>query len=361
MLTYAKQEHILYCQGNWTIEHIQELKQQINQLAITNSQPAIDGCRLNRLDSSGALLLVKLIYQYQAKRQNFADSHQALIDLIIKQQLADKKPVEQSKANLIYRLGKTTVQAAQSGANFLAFLGEVMLTLCKSLTSSTKLRWREIASTLQTGGYAALPIVGLLSFLIGVVLAYQMGIQLQTYGANIYIVNFLGLAIFREFGPLLTAIIVAGRTGSAFTAQLGMMQINEEVDALRTMGIPPIELLVLPRILGLVIALPLLSVWSDAFGILGGMIMSQGMLNIHYIDFLQRFEEVIKLKTYVLGLIKTPVFALIIASIGCYQGLQVSGSAESVGRLTTKSVVQAIFYIIVADAAFSILYSWLRI
>lgn len=192
-------------------------------------------------------------------------------------------------------------------------------------------------------------------------LAYEIGLKLKSYGANIYIVDLLGLAIFREFAPLITAIIVAGRSGSAFTAQIGTMKIREEVDALRTMGIPPSEILVLPKIMGLFIALPLLSIWASLFALLGGMMMAQSMLQVTYIEFVRRLNYAIVMSDYYTGMIKTPVFALIIASIGCYQGMKVFGSAESVGTKTTKSVVQSIFFIIIVDAAFAVLFSHFKL
>jgi phospholipid/cholesterol/gamma-HCH transport system permease protein len=169
------------------------------------------------------------------------------------------------------------------------------------------------------------------------------------------------LAILREFAPLLTAIMIAGRSGSSFTAQLGMMKIKEEIDALNTMGVLPSQLLILPRIWGLLIALPLLTIWADIFGLLGGMAMTHNMLNISYTDFLQRFPKVVSLSSLIIGIGKAPIFALIIASTACFQGLRVSGSADSVGKQTTRSVVQGIFFIIVADALFSILFSKLNI
>ncbi|MDF2867311.1 MAG: mlaE 2 [Gammaproteobacteria bacterium] len=354
------EDNTLICQGNWDISHSQQLNQRFNKVDLP-AKIAIDGSKITKLDSVGALLLSKIANKYQARLQNFSNEHATLLKLVGKNTAEEQALAKPTQHNLLYRIGKNSLEAYEHTKQFLAFIGELVITLIKTTYSPGALRWREIVSNIESGGYKALPIIGLLSFLIGVVLAYQMGIQLQTYGANVFIVNFVGLAILREFGPLLTAIIIAGRTGSAFTAQLGMMQINEEIDALRAMGIAPIELLVLPRIFALIIALPLLSVWSDIFGVLGGMLMAKSMLGINFYDFLKRFQDVIQLKTYAIGLVKTPVFALIIASIGCYQGLQVSGSAESVGRLTTKSVVQAIFFIIVADAGFSILFSWLGI
>lgn len=352
--------NILYCQGRWDTEHYPKISQQIQKLTLS-ANIILDGKQLTYLDSAGALLIAKLINKYHITLQNFSQEHATLLDLICRQISKISDIPSPTQHNFLYTLGIKACNSIQSSKPFLTFIGEIFLALLQTIRFPHLIRWRETTASIESGGYTALPIIGLLSFLIGVVLAYQMGIQLQTYGANIFIVNFIGLAVLREFGPLLTAIIIAGRTGSAFTAQLGMMKINEEIDALRTMGIAPVQLLILPRLFALIITLPLLSVWSDIFGVLGGMLMAKGMLGINFYDFLKRFQDVIQLKTYIIGLIKTPVFALLIAMIGCYQGLQVSGSAESVGRLTTKSVVQAIFFIIVADAGFSILFSWLGI
>jgi len=192
-------------------------------------------------------------------------------------------------------------------------------------------------------------------------LTYQIGIQLEFYGANIYIVGFLGIAILREFGPLLAAIILAGRTSSSYTAQLGLMKANEEIDALKTMGIAPLELLIFPRIIGLIIVMPLLTVWSDIFGLLGGMLMSNATLGVSIRAFLEQFPQDVTLSSFVIGIGKAPVFAMIIAAVGCYHGLRVAGSATSIGEHTTKSVVLAIFLIIIADAIFSIIFSYLGI
>jgi phospholipid/cholesterol/gamma-HCH transport system permease protein len=214
---------------------------------------------------------------------------------------------------------------------------------------------------MERTGLDALPIVGLLSFLIGVVLAYQGADQLRRFGAEIYTVNLLGVAVLREMGVLLTAIIIAGRSGSAFTAQIGTMQVNEEIDALRTLGLDPIEVLVVPRILGLVLTLPLLAVYADFMGLLGGCLMSLATLNIQIPTFLDQLQGAIGLWTFWVGIIKAPIFAMVIALVGCYEGFNVERSADSVGRLTTQSVVEAIFLVIVADSAFSILFSLLKI
>jgi phospholipid/cholesterol/gamma-HCH transport system permease protein len=223
------------------------------------------------------------------------------------------------------------------------------------------LRLISLASHIERVGLDALPIVGLLSFLIGIVLAYQGADQLRRFGAEIFTVDLLGVSILREMAVLLTSIVIAGRSGSAFTAEIGTMQVNEEVDALRTIGLDPIEVLVLPRILALVIALPLLTVFADLMGLIGGALMSFIVLDISLVQFAERFKTAIPMWSFWIGLIKAPVFGLAIGLVGCREGLGVGGSAESVGKQTTKSVVVSIFLVIIIDAIFSILFSYVGV
>jgi phospholipid/cholesterol/gamma-HCH transport system permease protein len=220
-----------------------------------------------------------------------------------------------------------------------------------------RIRWRAVMAEIEAAGVRALGIVGLLSFMIGMVMAYQGGATLASYGANVLIVNLVGIITLRELGPLLAAIIVAGRTGSSYTAQLGTMRITEEIDALRALGLPPFELLVFPKVIALVIALPLLSMFADVMGLLGGAVVANYGYGVSFSVYFERIPQVVNLTTLWLGLIKTPVFAIVIALIGCMQGLRVRGSAAEVGHATTISVVQAIFMVIVIDAVFSVLYN----
>jgi phospholipid/cholesterol/gamma-HCH transport system permease protein len=246
-------------------------------------------------------------------------------------------------------------------SGMLSFIGESTLILLRSLVQPRSIRWRPILHNIQTAGFEALPIVGLLTFLMGVVIAYQGADQLQRFGANIFIADLVGLSMVRELSPLLTAIIVAGRSGSAYAAQIGTMKITEEIDALRTIGVGPTELLVLPKMLALIIALPLLTLYADVTGVLGGMLMARSKLDVSFVVFLDRLGEAVSLSSFLTGIGKAPVFAAIIALVGCYQGFQVSGSADSVGRQTTVSVVQSIFLVILADALFSVAFNWLEI
>ena len=223
------------------------------------------------------------------------------------------------------------------------------------------LRAVALIAQMERTGVTALPIVGLLSFLIGVVISYQGADQLRRFGAEIFTVNLLGIGILRELGVLLTAIIVAGRSGSAFTAEIGAMQVNEEIDALRTLGLDPIEVLVLPRLIGLILVLPLLTVYADFMALLGGSLMAWTALGVPLAQFIRQLNSAVSDATFFLGILKAPFFAAAIALVGCHSGLRVSRSAESVGRLTTLSVVESIFLVIVFDAAFSIIFSQLGI
>ena len=206
-----------------------------------------------------------------------------------------------------------------------------------------------------------MPIVSLIAFLIGVVIAYQGAVQLRQFGTEIYTVDFLAIAIFRELGILLTAIIVAGRTASAFTAQIGSMQANEEISAMRTMGLDPVEMLVIPRVMALVAGLPLLAFLADILGLVGGAVICWVVLDIGPQIFIQRLPDTASMWSFWLGIIKAPFFGLIIGMVGCFEGMAAGASAESVGRHTTRSVVQSIFLVIVVDAVFSVLFSMLGI
>jgi phospholipid/cholesterol/gamma-HCH transport system permease protein len=216
-----------------------------------------------------------------------------------------------------------------------------------------------VVSHIERTGLNALPIVGMISFLVGVVLAFQGADQLRRFGAQVFTVNMVGISVLREMGILLTAIVVAGRSGSAFTAEIGAMQVNEEVDALRVTGLDPMEVLVAPRVIALMISLPLLAFFADIMGLLGGGIMAVTLIDISFGQYWRILNNAVNLNTFLVGIIKAPIFALLIALVGCFEGLRVSGSAESVGRLTTRSVVEGIFLVIIFDAFFSVLFSYL--
>lgn len=354
----------LNCDGQWTLPHVSNLEIQLRAtLKQLEKVVCINVSGIVELDTAGALLLSHLVDRSSGSVQisGLGDEFQPLFALVSKksQQLQGQEISKEPKnsKNAFAIVGQWSYDKYLQLLAFFAFFGELITILFQNIIIPSRIQWKAIFRIVEETGYRALPIIGLMSFLIGIVLAYQLTTELKAYGASVFVVDVSGVAILREFAPLITAIIMAGRTSTAFTALLGTMKVNEEIDALCTMGITPLERLALPRILGLIISLPLLVVWANIFGILGSMVMAKWAIDLNYLNYLSRFGQVIVLKQLILGLIKTPVFAIIISTVGCFQGLNVGSSADSVGWQTTKSAVQAIFLIIVADAGFSILFS----
>ncbi|HHH14024.1 MAG TPA: ABC transporter permease, partial [Thiolapillus brandeum] len=258
-------------------------------------------------------------------------------------------------------LGRSTLHGARDLRLFLEFLGENFAVLAHALAHPFSIRFDAIAKNIEDAGVRALPIITLTSFLIGVVIAYQGAVQLQKFGANVFIVDMIGISVTRELAPLITAIVVAGRTGSSYTAQLGVMKITEEIDAMRVMGFEPQRFLVLPRIIALMIALPLMIFFADIIGIFGGMVVANLHLNLSWSEFVHRLQNVVEVKHFWIGIVKGPFFAWLIAVVGCFRGLQVSRDTESIGYYTTISVVNAIFLVIACDALFSVVFTELGI
>jgi phospholipid/cholesterol/gamma-HCH transport system permease protein len=356
----------LVCSGHWTVRHLAELESQLKHLPLPAGPLDLDLAAVPRMDTGGALVLHELIASlrqanHEVRIEGLSPKARGLLELVGRSLEQDGMAPMPPQRMLLERLGRGSLAHVQAGVGMLAFIGEIGVAWMHQLLHPGRIRWKEVADNLVEAGHRALGIVGLLSFLLGIVIAYQGGVQLRQYGASLFVADLVGLSMVRELAPIITAIIVAGRTGSAYTAQIGTMKVTEEVDALRSMGIPPMELLVLPKLLALIIALPLLTVFADIMGILGGMVMSSVQLDIAFSTFIQRIGTAVSLESFLVGVGKAPVFAVIIATIGCYQGFQVVGSAESVGRRTTISVVQAILAVIVVDAAFSVAFSHLGI
>jgi len=359
---YDAAAKVLVCLDEWIIVNIPVLEKELALIPKPRGEITVNGAAISKMDSAGAWLLSKWLKSgsdsnFSFKLKDFSEQHLKLLALIEEEKAAQTPVPIPKRPGMVQRIGKFTMDQLEEFNDFLSFTGMLTMETLRLIRHPGSFRFAAVVNIIDTTGFRALPIIALLSFMIGVVISFQMGNQLKSYGANLFIVDLLGLSVLREFGPLLTAIMVAGRTGSAFTAQLGTMKINEEIDALNTMGVTPAELLLIPRLLGLFIALPLLSMWADIFGVLGGMVMAHNMLGVMPSDFIARFAHVIPLKTLLIGLGKAPIFAMLIGSIGCFEGMRVGGSADSVGTQTTRSVVLAIFFIIVADAMFSVLLS----
>jgi phospholipid/cholesterol/gamma-HCH transport system permease protein len=253
-------------------------------------------------------------------------------------------------------IGRRAVGAWHSVSSTLAFIGHIAVAGTRALASWRRLRPISIARHVYDTGITAMPIVGLIAFLISVILAYMGAQQLRKFGADVFVADLVTIGVLRELGVLLTAIIIAGRSGSAFAAEIGAMRLNEEVDALHATGVDPFEVLVLPRILGLMIALPLLTVLADAVGLLGGGLLCRALLDMPLAQYLSRVQDSIASTTFWVGIIKAPVFAVLIGVSGTWCGLRVRGSSRDLGRQTTLAVVESIFFVILADALFAVLF-----
>ena len=258
--------------------------------------------------------------------------------------------------SLIGAVGRWSVLQGRYARGVVEFLGRIATVIGQAFRRPRAWRVSSLARHIYETGVTAIPIVALIAFLISVIVAYIGAQQLARFGADIFVVDLVTIAVLREMGVLLTAIIVAGRSGSAFAAEIGVMQLNEETDALRAMGMNPVELLVVPRVLALIIVLPLLTIIADAMGLAGGGLLSLLDLNIPLPQFTYRLRESLSPTTFWSGLIKAPVFAALIAIVGTYRGMQVRDSARELGRLTTVAVVQSIFMVILADALFAVLF-----
>lgn len=351
--------------GCWSVAGIGTAGPQLASLRVAGKTQLLANAEgIEVLDTAGAWLLQNLLTRLRSEgsavtlqglRPEFAKLLAVMAEPADQAGVAAAAPAASPSA--LAGLGRQVSAAFEQGFALLGFVGETTLALLTCVAQPARWRWRPILYNIRSAGFDALPIVGLLSFLLGIVVAYQGADQLRQYGANIFVADLVGLSMLREFAPLITAIIIAGRSGSAYAAQIGTMAVTEEIDAMRTLGIAPLELLVLPKIMALVIALPLLTVFADVMGVFGGMIMARSQLGVGFAEFLERFVKAVSITSYAVGIGKAPVFAAIIALVGCFQGFRTHGGADSVGRQTTRAVVQAIFLVIVADALFSIAFS----
>jgi phospholipid/cholesterol/gamma-HCH transport system permease protein len=356
--------------GAWTIAESARLDRELSGLKLQGrGNITIDASGLSRLDSAGAWLLLRTRRALEAggaKISDFQlpDVYRPLLETLDRPRNSEprKSRIPSGFRGRLYKIGRATVHVYTQTVEMLAYLGRVTVETGEAIVRPRgNLRVAALFHQIEETGINALPIVGLLAFLIGIVLAYQGADQLKRFGAEVFTINLLGVGVLREIGGLITAIIVAGRSGSAFTAHIGTMRVNEEIDAMQTMGLNTVDNLVLPRILGLVIALPLLTFYSDIMGLIGGAFMCYFQLGITIPVFLRQLNEAVTVNTMMVGLIKAPVFAFVIALVGCYEGFQVERNAASVGLLTTRSVVEGIFLVIVLDAAFSVMFSVLGI
>ncbi|MGF1628978.1 MAG: MlaE family lipid ABC transporter permease subunit [Kiloniellaceae bacterium] len=355
--------------GAWTTRELARHDATLRRLDLQGAREvAVDLGACSAIDSAGAWVLDRTLADLRQRGTavtlvNCSPAIETLLGTVARKHV-DLPPPPRPENPLIavtIRIGRETLRIGREATDLLEFLGLTVTVLLRSLLQPWRIRLVPLIAHMEQTGLNALPIVGLISFLVGIVLAYQGADQLARFGAQIFTVNLVAVGVLREMGILLTAIIVAGRSGSAFTAQIGTMKVNEEIDAMRTLGLDPMEVLVMPRIFALVLVLPLLTFYADIMGLLGGAVMATLVLDISFFQFARQLSDAVTLWTFWVGIIKAPLFAFIIGMVGCYEGLQVSRSAESVGRQTTRAVVEAIFLVIVLDALLSIFFSFIGI
>lgn len=354
--------------GRLAIEYLEDIEPEFHKISTSAKRLRVDLDELEALDTSGAWLIAVLKVRLEAQGVEVAlvdssTNRKALIDTV-EDALPAEDGIEAPPRGIVpwvAGVGKGTAAMGASAVSLISFLGEVLLRFAYGVVRPPRWRTAALVSQMEETGFHAIPIVMLMSFLIGIVLAFQGASQLRQFGAEVFVVDLIAISILRELGILLTSIIVAGRSGSAFTASIGSMKVREELDAMRTLGLDPIEVLVLPRVIALVIMLPILGFIANISGLFGGALMSWIELGVSPSMFITRLQENTDIWHLAIGMIKAPFFAAIIATVSCWQAMQVQGSADSVGRHTTTSVVQAIFLVIVADAVFSIFFAELGV
>ena len=356
---------LIGCAGRWVARRLNQVSKQLNRLESDGiSKAELDLGAISELDSAGACLLARAEAALEAQgisvdvvgaRESVAGMRATVARHLRAPAAMPPRPGILKRT--VIALGSATVGHVLTAKALTEFLGQAVVMLLRAVLHPGRIRFTALVSHMEQSGLRALPIVGLISFLVGVVLAFQGADQLARFGAQIFTINLVAVGVLREMGILLTAIIIAGRSGSAFTAQIGTMKVNEEVDALQTIGLDPMDVLVMPRILGLVLVMPLLTFYADIMGLLGGAVMVMTSLDMSPSQLLRLLNDAARFNDFLVGMIKAPIFAFIIALVGCYEGFQVQRNAESVGRQTTKAVVEAIFLVIVLDALFSIFFT----
>ena len=348
---------VLRFSGNLTLSRMRVLSRELEGL--DHEKLRIDLTEVEKMDTVGAWMIHKLARDHDVELVGATHEQLSLIENVA----AADRPAKLRPdgpppfLRILMLTGASIITAGRTLIDLTAFLGAVMITSATVLMRPRRFRWHAIIQRFEIVGVHALGIIGLMSFLVGIVIAQQGAIQLQQFGAEVYTVNLVGRISFRELGVLMTAIMVAGRSGSAFAAEIGSMKLAEEIDAMRTIGVSPMEALVLPRVMATTLVMPLLAFYASIMAIVGGGILCWASLEIQPLNFVSIIREVTPVNDVLICLIKAPVFGFLVAICGCFQGLQVRNNAEEVGFRTTASVVQAIFLVIVLDAFFAVFFS----
>jgi len=351
--------------GAWRLAELPALASAL-AAARPKSPLTVDGERLTSLDSAAALELIRALDRAgldagTVRWQGFSPPHRRVLDDVLRRRAALAEAVPPKRGGRLAEIGRHALIIYRQGVDHLSFMGETLAAFLEVLVAPRRLRPRELTAQLEQACLNAIPVVVLVTLLIGVVFAYLLGLQAEQYGANIFVVDGVGIGMSREFAPIIVAVIIAGRSGAAFTAQLGSMRLTEEIDAIRTLGLSPMQVLVVPRVLALLIALPLLSFIGLVAGLAGAALVADAMLGIPPVAFAERLHEALDITHVWAGLVKTPVFAVAIAVIGCRLGMHVGRDTRAVGLATTSTVVQSIVNVILLDAGFAVLFQELGI
>ncbi len=355
---FQEEQGVVRFTGDLSLARLGKLPERLD--AVDGKVSRVDLSGVDRIDTVGAWVIHRFAARHDAPVEGLNDDSRVLFDQVVK---ADEPVVTRSApvtplARVLGEVGDAVVLTGRTLLGLLGFLGATTLAFIQVARHPRRFRFNAVVHEFETVGVSALAIVGLMSFLIGIVIAQQGAVQLRQFGAEVFTINLVGRLTLRELGVLMTAIMVAGRSGSAFAAQLGTMKLTEEIDAMRTIGVSPMEALVLPRTLAAIILMPLLGFYASLIAMIGGGLLAWVSLEIPPVTFIARIREVVPITDLYVGLIKAPVFGAIIAIAGCFQGMQVESDAEQVGLRTTSAVVQGIFLVIVLDAFFAVFFTW---
>ncbi len=345
--------------GDLSLRRLGDLPDRLD--AVDGTIAMVDLSQVERIDTVGAWIVHRFAERHAAKVEGLDEDDQQLFDQVVSS--AEPVTMREHKGTAFTRvleeIGDAAAKTLQTFYGLLGFLGATTIAFAAVARHPRRFRFNAVVTQFNNVGVAALGIVGLMSFLIGIVIAQQGAVQLRQFGAEVFTINLVGRLTLREMGVLMTAIMVAGRSGSAFAAQIGTQKLTEEIDAMRTIGVSPMEALVVPRTIAAILLMPLLGFYSSLIALVGGGLLVWLTLGIPPVTFIQRIREVVPITDLYVGLIKAPVFGAIIAVAGCFQGMQVEANAEQVGLRTTAAVVQAIFLVIVLDAFFAVFFTWL--
>jgi phospholipid/cholesterol/gamma-HCH transport system permease protein len=363
-LEAERESAVLTLTGDWVTGSVKRVDNALRALSIPQRRIVFNLEQVDGFDTAGAWLV------HRTQRRLAGDSRRVEVmglapdrAKLLEVVAANDRPMHPAPPHMpaflavLDRIGRGVIALGHAIVDLFGFFGLTLSALWRLILKPQRFRWNSFTHVLEAACLNAVPIVALMSFLVGAVIAYQGAAQLRNFGADVLTVDLVSVSVLREIGILLTAIMVAGRSGSAYAAEIGAMKVHEEIDAMRTLALDPIEILVLPRIVGLVIALPLLNFIGDIAGLAGGLLVSWTELGIAPDLFVTRLRDVVSINHFWVGMIKAPVFGYLVAMIGCYEGFRVEGSAESVGQRTTQSVVEAIFVVIVVDAVFSLFFT----